>query len=586
MWNLISQLFAGCSDHQGAPGDNANANAQSQQQGPSNNPIAIEKENRQKENGTNDETDESHQKRRQNVNKNEDQDNTQGCILEADAFAHTNAITPGPQEKQVCRTKKRKLAPKKKMAQTSPKKKQKKCSKEKPKDPPNTTNNKITSTLEEDTLFETMGWSNNFIEKLLPLLKKLGVVLSGNSNRYSSGESFMVDSEEALRQHLCQTGIPKLLSQKERKFVELWVRYTHVPVSDLTSGYPQFSNEMIKKALVEELNLENKGGRFSKSNGEEIGTLRDVRVLLRSIGISGFGSIRNLEMNSQVNLRVWAARSTDPLPGFGRFTEKPSAKVWPILERTMVWTYPSTGKFLLECDGVKETLPGTSTKVVLQYCARNGIPGVGALSEAEKAELELSVRFAYVNRADLNSAQNGLLKLSNVVLSNEEIEPVLEHIRFVKEGGIFLAPGAKQIPAGDRQHKVHFFKNREEVRVYIREREFLAVDNDNRRSRRLPSGRPIVNADRSSDLFSLRLWAATSTTPLRLWLPPATSDTDNGTVFSTDDDEDNQKGMPAEREAVTEAANASTRNGDIDLFSSDSEDDDLDALLAYNPWKK
>jgi hypothetical protein len=214
------------------------------------------------------------------------------------------------------RTMKRKQAPKKETQQTSPRKKQKKSSKEKAKEPPNTTN-KITSTLEEDTLFEIVGESKFRVE-LFPSLTNLGILFNGKS--YSYGESFNDYSEEDLRQYLCQKGIPKvhLLSKKKRKLVELWVRYAHVPVSNLDSGCPQFSDEMIKEALVKELKLKNKGGRFSKSNSEEIGTLQDVRVLLRSVGISGFGRIRNLEMNSQVNLRVWAARSTDPLPEWSK----------------------------------------------------------------------------------------------------------------------------------------------------------------------------------------------------------------------------------------------------------------------------
>jgi hypothetical protein len=116
--------------------------------------------------------------------------------------------------------------------------------------------------------------------------------------------------------------------------------------------------------------------------------------------------------------------------------------------------------------------------------------------------------------------------------------------------------------------------------VYIREREFLAVFSLRRRSRRVTSGLPTENADRHPRLLSLRLWAAASTAPLRRWVPPATSNTDNNMVSSTDKDEDYQKGMPAEREAVTEAVNATTRNGVMDWVASDSKDDDQERVPA------
>jgi hypothetical protein len=576
--HLVSLLLAGSARNKGT-GDN---NAQSQQQGPSNNlMVDIEKENRDKENGANDGNDANRQKRKHILKRkqNERHENTLGCM--EDAF--------GSLTKKRKIAKKKQAPPKKTTQQTSPQKNQKTSSKEKPKDPPDTTN-KITSSPKENTLFETMVGSN-FIKDLLPLLNKLGIVFHGNSKGFSYGESFNVNSEEALRRHLCRNGIPKvhILSQEEREFVELWARYAHVPESHLTHDYPQFSNETeIKEALVEELKLENLAGRFFKSNGEEIGTLQEVRVLLRSTGTSELGSICDLHINSRANLLIWAARCTDPLPEFGRFTEKVSTEVWPILERTKVWTY-RPGRYLLEYDGdVIETLLATFPDIVLQYCVRKGIPVFDALSETDKVELERAVRFAYVNRASLNSAQNGSLIFSNKVLSNEDIVPVLKHFHFAEEGGKFLAPGAEPIPVGDRQHMIHYFNNLEEVRVYVRAREFLAVDNDSsesqndassqrRRSRRVTSGCPTGNVDMHANLFSLRLWAAASTAPLPKWVPPAASpgNIDNDMISST-----NRDGIPAEREAVTELEISATHNGVSNGVFSGSEEEDQERLPA------
>ena len=145
-------------------------------------------------------------------------------------------------------------------------------------------------------------------------------------------------SEDLLRQHLCQFGIPRahLLTADEYARLCDWVRYAHVLKSDFTgSGYPtmteaQIVNDIFLDALqVSALHDDDEeqpyyyccaaatdSRRHHRHHKQKL-SLEELRVLVRGGGhdeIAPRRCYRGLSPAQKVNLRVWAARSSQPLP--------------------------------------------------------------------------------------------------------------------------------------------------------------------------------------------------------------------------------------------------------------------------------
>lgn len=176
----------------------------------------------------------------------------------------------------------------------------------------------------EPALFETLG-PHGYMNVIFPLLEKIMECSRGQIRYHILGTDNVFESEDEVRRYLCIHGIPRahLLNEKELETLSLWACYAEVLPSDFTSKYPELSQFEIQTVLQTKLDLVRndatgsfKRGGNARHDTEEWDTLECVREFLRGHGLAAMNrfGVRKLSPVEKANIRVWAARSTRPLP--------------------------------------------------------------------------------------------------------------------------------------------------------------------------------------------------------------------------------------------------------------------------------
>ena len=197
--------------------------------------------------------------------------------------------------------------------------------------------------------------------------------------------------------------------------------------------------------------------------------------------------------------------------------------IWPVLQKLGFRYTPSSG---YRHPYIAERFENAAG--IRNHLCSNGIPNITTLKDAdEKQKLKTWTKFAHVPLTDWNSAMSALgsLKLSHEVLPDEEIQqkvlPALgfEIINDMRRKLVIMAPGASDLPWESRKKGVHYFLSLDEVRVYVRSHEILAVADPNKV--RIRSRKDTTTKDeRSQERLWIRLWGATSKEDLPVFHGP------------------------------------------------------------------
>jgi len=190
---------------------------------------------------------------------------------------------------------------------------------------------------EEMIVRHSTSGNHNFMECIFPLLMQVGFAFhSGSPNLYSLGNRSF-ETEETVRLFLVENGIPQFefLDEIGKEWLTVWVTHAHAKRHDYkTVNVDEEPFDNIQTLLQEKLMLtiqedENDMPIFYSQNSDRLGTLQEVRSLIRARGLDSLFAVRpsarprrissilpSLEDTEQAKLRLWAARSPSPLPAY------------------------------------------------------------------------------------------------------------------------------------------------------------------------------------------------------------------------------------------------------------------------------
>lgn len=228
------------------------------------------------------------------------------------------------------------------------------------------------------------------------------------------------------------------------------------------------------------------------------------------------------------------------------------------------------------------------TNAILKYCVQHGIPNIERLAHEPEQRLWLEelTKFAHVDRSDLTSAKDQLFGLSLEILPDDRIVQLLQQhqqgfscriqngqwlVSLPRKGGggggggvitMTLPDWRVYVRAHDHQWWIHppcYHTNdaRPRKRIDARTTTTTTLSHDRGPGHSQPSRLrlPAHNGDRKrQELFSLRLWAATSPAPLPVFGSCAAV---SGST-STDAIQQDNHIAHARRPVVTETTTATT----------------------------